>query len=64
MREELKDALAGVSTTVPIAGELLGFSKRKAYQADAKGELPTVRFGGRLVVPVAPLKRLLGLEPA
>jgi Helix-turn-helix domain len=64
MREELKQALAGVSTTVPIAGEILGICKKKAYEAAAKGEIPTIRFGGRLVVPVAALKRLLALEPA
>jgi hypothetical protein len=63
MEEELKRVLAGVSTTVPIAGEILGICKKRAYAAAAKGEIPTLRFGDRLVVPVAQLRRLLGLEP-
>ena len=48
--------------TVERAGELLGLSRSAAYRAAAKGELPTVRFGGRLKVPTARLRQLLGVE--
>jgi hypothetical protein len=40
----------------------LGLSRNKAYEAAAKGEIPTLRFGKRIVVPTAPLRRMLGLE--
>jgi excisionase family DNA binding protein len=58
------DALSGPTTTVQKAGELLGLSRNKAYEAAASGELPTLRFGKRIVVPTIPLKRMLGMEPA
>lgn len=48
--------------TVEEAGALLGLSRNSAYEAARRGELPTVRFGRRLVVPKARLMALLG-EP-
>jgi hypothetical protein len=64
MPKEAKDALAGPTTTVPVAGAILGLSKNKAYLAAARGEIPTLKFGRRLVVPTMLLKRMLGMEPA
>lgn len=64
MRKPLTEALAGTTTTVPIAGQLLGLSRNKSYEAAAKGEIPTLRFGKRIVVPTMPLRQMLGLEPA
>ncbi len=58
------DKLEGPTTTVPIAGQLLGLSRNKAYEAAARGELPTLRFGKRIVVLTMPLRRMLGLEAA
>ena len=46
--------------TVEEAGELLGLSRSSAYRAAARGELPTLRFGRRLVVPTRRLLTLLG----
>ncbi|MDP8928036.1 MAG: helix-turn-helix domain-containing protein [Actinomycetota bacterium] len=48
--------------SVEEAGELLGISRRSAYRAAARGELPTVRLGRRLVVPTPKLLAMLGLE--
>jgi hypothetical protein len=46
--------------SVPAAGRLLGLrSKNTAYAAAHRGEIPTLRIGRRLVVPVAALERLL-----
>ncbi len=39
---------------------LLGVSRSKAYEACRVGELPTLRLGRRILVPVEGLKRLLG----
>jgi len=45
--------------TVPEAGRLLGIGRGQAYEAVARGEIPAIRFGKRLVVPRAALERLL-----
>ena len=45
------------------AGELLGVSRRTAYRAAARGQIPTIRIGRRWFVPTARLLDLLGLSP-
>lgn len=44
---------------VPEAAALLGVSASTYYQAAARGEVPAIRIGRRLVVPGAALVRLL-----
>jgi excisionase family DNA binding protein len=48
--------------TIEQAGELLGLSRSSAYRAAARGELPTLRFGRRLIVPTRRLLDLLGYQ--
>ena len=48
-----------LTCTVEEAGKALGLSRNGAYQAAARGELPTVRFGRRLVVPLRALDELM-----
>jgi excisionase family DNA binding protein len=45
--------------TVPEAGRRLGIGRRQAYDAAKRGEIPTIRFGRRLVVPKPAFERLL-----
>ncbi len=45
--------------SVPQAGQLLGIGRNAAYEAARKGEIPTIRIGGRVLVPRAALERLL-----
>ena len=45
--------------SVAEAGELLGLSRAFAYELVARGELPVIRFGRRIVVPKATLLELL-----
>jgi excisionase family DNA binding protein len=45
--------------TVPEAGRLLGIGRNSAYQAANAKEIPTIRIGGRVLVPKAALDRLL-----
>jgi Helix-turn-helix domain len=45
---------------VEEAGPILGISRASAYEAARTGEIPTLRIGRRLVVPVAALRRMLG----
>lgn len=45
--------------TVEEAAMLLGIGRNSAYQAIARGELPALRLGRRLLVPRAALERHL-----
>ena len=51
-----------LTVTVPAAARLLGISRAAAYQAVARNEIPAVRIGRRIVVPIAPLERLVGQQ--
>jgi excisionase family DNA binding protein len=48
--------------SVPETARLLGIGRNQAYQAAARGELPAVRLGGRILILTAPLRRMLGAE--
>lgn len=45
--------------SVEDAGKRLGLSRPSAYQAVKRGELPVIRIGRRLLVPVAALEKML-----
>ena len=47
------------TVSVPEAGARLGLSRGGAYEAARRGEIPTIKFGRKLVVPLAALDRLL-----
>jgi excisionase family DNA binding protein len=51
-----------MTCTVEEAGEMLGISRFSAYKAARNGEIPTIRIGRRLVVPLARLNELLGQQ--
>ena len=48
-----------VVLTVTEAGKRLGLSRPSAYQAVKCGEIPSLRIGKRILVPVVGLERLL-----
>ena len=48
-----------LTITVPEAGRALGIGRNAAYAAARNGELPTVKIGKRLLVPIVALERLL-----
>ncbi len=50
--------------TVPQGGKVLGFGRSGAYLAAQRGEIPTIKVGSRLVVPVARLAEILGVDLA
>jgi len=54
------------TTTVKVAAEVLGVAEWSLYNAIREGTapFPVVRVGRRLVVPTAPLRRLLGVAEA
>lgn len=45
--------------TVPEAAEILGIGRNLAYEAAQRGEIPTIKIGGRILVLREALKRLL-----
>lgn len=49
--------------TVGEAAERLGISRTSAYKCATAGEIPTVRLGRRLLVPLAPLMAMLEPPP-
>jgi excisionase family DNA binding protein len=49
--------------SVEEAAERLGIGRSSAYAAVRRGELPVIRFGRRLIVPVPALERLLAMLP-
>jgi hypothetical protein len=52
------------TTSVEIAGKVLGIGRGVAYQeAKPGGVIPTVRLGRRIVVPIAKLAETLGTTP-
>ncbi len=47
--------------TVPQAGKRLGIGKNAAYEAARTGQIPTIRIGRRIVVPIAAFEKMLEL---
>jgi len=48
-----------LTISVPEAGRRLGLGKNLSYEAARRGELPVLRFGRKLRVPIAAFERLL-----
>jgi excisionase family DNA binding protein len=47
---------------VPLAGRRLGLGRNASYEAARRGEIPTIKIGRRLLVPIAALDRMLAAE--
>ncbi len=46
--------------TIPEAGRrYFGIGRSAAYEAARRGELPTIRIGRKLLVPIAAVERML-----
>lgn len=59
----IDEALAKPTISVPDAGRLFfGLGKDSSYEAARTGDIETIRVGGRILVPVAPLAAKLGLR--
>ena len=48
-----------LTITVPEAARMLGISRGLGYEMAREGTIPTLRFGRRVVVPLAAIERLL-----
>jgi hypothetical protein len=58
--EALEDWRNKSTVTIEEGAPIIGVSRGSAYAAARTGEIPTLRIGKRLLVPVAALRRLLG----
>lgn len=45
--------------TVPEAAKVLGIGRAAAYEAARTGQIPTIKIGKRILVPMAALEQLL-----
>ena len=45
--------------SITEAALALGISRNKAYEAARRGEIPTIKIGHRILVPMAALERML-----
>ena len=48
--------------TIEEAAQRLGIGRRLAYDAARRGELPVIRIGRRILVPVMALDAMLAVE--
>jgi excisionase family DNA binding protein len=45
--------------TISEAAQALGIGRNQGYEAAKRGEIPTIKIGKRILVPVAALERML-----
>lgn len=68
MATDLADTMRAIrqqpTVTVEVACRALSVSSWAAYQAIKRGDfpVPTIAVGRRIVVPTAPLRKVLGME--
>lgn len=55
-----KYELGTLAVSISSARKSLGLGRNSAYEAAKRGEIPTIRIGGRILVPIAALMRMLG----
>ncbi|MGM0561048.1 MAG: helix-turn-helix domain-containing protein [Pseudomonadota bacterium] len=60
----MKQGLERQTYTVPEAAKVMGIGKTAAYEAARTGQIPTIKVGGRILVPKAALHRMLQGEAA
>lgn len=49
--------------TVAEAADIFGIELSAAYDAIHRGDIPALRIGRRILVPTAPIRAALGLDP-
>jgi excisionase family DNA binding protein len=45
--------------TITEAAKALGIGRNQGYEAARRGQIPTIKIGKRILVPVAALERML-----
>jgi excisionase family DNA binding protein len=60
---DARNTVRRVTITVEEAAEMLGISRTSAYLCAARHEIPTLRLGRRVLVPVARFMAMLEDQP-
>ena len=50
------------TVTAERAFSILGIGRTAGYEAVKRGDIPSIRLNGRILIPTAPLRRMLGIE--
>jgi hypothetical protein len=63
-KSEFLETEEPLTYSIPFAGFLAGIGKNASYAAARRGEIPTIKLGGKYRVPGAKWRRMLaeGLE--
>jgi hypothetical protein len=65
MNDELKELLSRPTATVPNVGRIVyDLCRNASYAAAKKGDIPTIKVGGKYFVPTAALRKILGIDAA
>jgi len=59
-----REIIEKLTVSVIVAGRAFGLGRNSSYEACRTGRIPSVRIGGKIVVPTAPLRKMLGIEAA
>jgi hypothetical protein len=65
MNAELLELLSKPTASVPDVGRVCyGLCRNASYAAAKKGDIPTIKIGGSVLVPTSALRKQLGIEAA
>jgi len=63
MDESVRKAInEQLTVSVDVAARAFGIGRNAAYDAVKVGQIPSIRIGGRIVVPTAKLREMLGIK--
>ena len=62
--ENISDILSRPTTSIDGLAAVLGISRSLAYRLAQKGKIQSVRIGGRVIIPTAPLREMLRMAAA
>jgi hypothetical protein len=58
-KPEIVETEEALTYSIPFAGSLAGIGKNASYAAARRGEIPTIKLGGKHRVPGAKWRRML-----
>jgi len=64
MTEDMKEILDQPTCSVEELARIFRLSKNPAYEAVKRGDFPSIHVGGRIRIPTAPLRQMLGMGSA
>jgi hypothetical protein len=62
MGDDVRAILERPTCSVSELQKILRTSKNPTYDAVKRGDVPSIRVGGRILIPTAPLRKMLGLD--